>query len=456
MTTTTSPRRAAIYTRISLDETGEGLGVARQEEDARALVATRGWEVVAVYSDNSIGAYDRRKVRPGYDALTKAYESGQFDALVCWDLDRLTRQPRQLEDWIDAAESRGLALVTLNGEADLTTDGGRTFARIKLAVARGEMERKSARQKRAALQRAQLGRPPKGRRLLGYTPTGDTIPDEAATVRRIFALFDAGESLNGIRRTLDEEGVPTRYGKPWTVTSVRNILTNARYAGRSFYHGQIIDGVRGEWEPLVSDELFDLIQARLSDPARRTRRYGIDRKHLGSGLYRCDECGNRVTTWSAGAYRCLEACVHRSRLQVDAYVLEVISERLRLPDAAQILAPVEDAAAPLLAEITQLRQRQASVDADYDAGHIDGLRYRAASERVRAEIDEAQRKLGAQRSGSALGEMLGSPDPAEAFGNASLMAQRAVIEALCDVRLRRGVRGRRTFDPDSVVIDWRS
>ncbi|WP_267888213.1 recombinase family protein [Mycobacterium ostraviense] len=48
-----------------------------------------------------------------------------FDALVVWDLDRLTSQPRQLEDWIDAAEGRGLALITTNGEADLTTDGGR-------------------------------------------------------------------------------------------------------------------------------------------------------------------------------------------------------------------------------------------------------------------------------------------------------------------------------------------
>lgn len=48
------------------------------------------------------------------------YEAGKFTASICWDLDRLTRQPRELEDWIDAAKFRGLALVTANGEADLT------------------------------------------------------------------------------------------------------------------------------------------------------------------------------------------------------------------------------------------------------------------------------------------------------------------------------------------------
>lgn len=121
--------------------------MARQEQNARQLIESRGWELAGTWSDNSISASDASKKRPGYDALVHAYEAGQFDALVCYDLDRLTRQPRQLEDWIDAAEGRGLALVTLNGEADLTTDAGRLFARIKAAVARSEIERKSARQR---------------------------------------------------------------------------------------------------------------------------------------------------------------------------------------------------------------------------------------------------------------------------------------------------------------------
>ena len=62
-----------------------------------------------------------------------------LDAIVCYDLDRLTRQPRELEDWNDRAESRGLLLVTANGDADLSTDGGQLYARIQAAVARGEV-----------------------------------------------------------------------------------------------------------------------------------------------------------------------------------------------------------------------------------------------------------------------------------------------------------------------------
>ena len=92
------------------------------------------------YTDNSISS-TKGTPRPAYDQMMRDYATGRFDAIVCWDLDRLTRVPRELEDMIDACEEGKLALVTANGEADLTTDGGRLYARVKVAVARGEVER---------------------------------------------------------------------------------------------------------------------------------------------------------------------------------------------------------------------------------------------------------------------------------------------------------------------------
>ncbi len=130
------------------------------------------------------------------------YHAGRFSAIVCWDLDRLTRQPRQLEDWIDAAIDRDLQLVTANGDADLATTGGRMFARVKAAVARSEVEQKSARQSRAQVQRAQQGRPPKGIRPLGYATDGRVLKREAKAVQAIYEAFSGGASLRGIARAL--------------------------------------------------------------------------------------------------------------------------------------------------------------------------------------------------------------------------------------------------------------
>jgi site-specific DNA recombinase len=125
-----APLRAAIYLRISQDRELDGLAIERQREDCENVVAQHKWTVAPehVYTDQSISATDASVNRPAYDRLVRDFDAREWDALVCWDLDRLTRQPRQLEDWIDRAESRGLRIVTANGEADLGTDSGRLFA----------------------------------------------------------------------------------------------------------------------------------------------------------------------------------------------------------------------------------------------------------------------------------------------------------------------------------------
>lgn len=455
MSASSQRRGAAIYLRISLDQTGEGLAIERQRQECHRIVTERGWRVTKEYVDQSITASDARKRRPQYDALVRDFEAGLYDALVCYDLDRLTRQPRQLEDWIDAAEGRGLAIVTANGEADLTTDAGRLFARIKAAVARAEVERKSARQTAAARQRAALGRPPLGVRLTGYLPTGEVVEEEAVLVRRIFALFHGGESLRGITQTLAAEGASTRNGRPWNPSTIRGILSNPRYAGRAVYRGAET-GELGHWKPLVSEDVFRVVNARLADPRRKTVRHGTDRKHLGSGIYTCGVCDGPIRAWSGERYRCRDGCVNRSMVPVDSFVLAVIAERLRRPDMANLLAaPPEDATSAMEA-VTIAQHRLDAIAADYDGGLIDGTRFAVATAKAKAELKTVEDRLAQLAPNEALAAVLSAPDPAAAFLDASLMAQRAVIGTLTTVHLDRGTRYTRTFDPTTVRIGWRT
>ncbi|MHA6629396.1 recombinase family protein [Pseudonocardia sichuanensis] len=449
--------RAVIYLRQSLDAKGDGLAVERQRADCRRIAEQRGWTVAAEYVDNSISASDKRKARPGYDELVLAYERGEFEALVCWDLDRLTRQPRQLEDWIDAAEGRGLRLVTANGEADLTTDGGRMYARIKAAVARAEVERKGARQRAAAAQRADNGRPPLGPRLTGYTSTGALVPGEAAIVAELFRRFVAGDSLRSLAAWLTTSGVPPRRGGArWNPSSVVSILHNPRYAGRAVYNGRET-GKAGAWQPIVSDDVFAIAAARLADPRRRSQN-GTDRKHLGSSLYRCGPCGRPVVAWSGVRYRCPDGCVTRSRRQVDAFVLAVVRERLARPDLGDVLPRADTGQARALNdEIRAVRERLARIDQEYDAGLIDGRRYRSASDRARGELlaaESALARLAPGVSADAAG-VLSAADPVAAFDAAPLMLQRGTIDALITVRLHPSPVGSRTFRPETVNITWR-
>ena len=449
--------RCVLYLRVSLDATGEMLAIARQREDCMKIAADRGWQVVDEYVDNSIGAYSKTRVRPGYNRMVRDYAAGQFDALVCYDLDRLTRIPRQLEDWIDAAEDKGLLLVTANGEADLTTDGGRLFAGIKVQVARAESERKAARQRRAGRQRAEAGAMPLGVRLTGYTTGGEIVEDEAAVIRQVFTRFSEGDTLRGITAWLTAQEIPTRRGAPWNPASVRTTLVNPRYAGRAVYLGSV-NGAAGSWEPLVEDWLFDVVNGMLAEPGRRSM-IGTDRKHLGSGLYLCGICGHHVRAGGGGPsrlrYRCPEAGhVTRSAAPVDELITLAVHDALAEPGARALTEPESDQARDATADIRRLRGRLRQAELDYDSDLIDGTRYKAKRDKITAELDEAEAARAALTSGLAVASVMSAADPVAAYDAMPLGGKRTVINSLMTVRLARAPRGKH-FDPASVIVEWR-
>jgi DNA invertase Pin-like site-specific DNA recombinase len=61
------------------------------------------------------------------------------------------------------------------------------------------------------------------------------ISDEIEIVKLIYELYLSNKSntgFQGIANRLSDTGVPTRTGKPWTATQVKNILTNDVYIGK--------------------------------------------------------------------------------------------------------------------------------------------------------------------------------------------------------------------------------
>ena len=122
-------KQAVIYTRISDDRQGAGMGVARQEESCRELCDRNGWEVFDVFSDNDVSAYSGKR-RNGYEELLDVVRDGKVDAIVAWHLDRLHRSPRELEDFIDLIDQSGATVATVKaGPLDLSNPSGRMVAR---------------------------------------------------------------------------------------------------------------------------------------------------------------------------------------------------------------------------------------------------------------------------------------------------------------------------------------
>jgi site-specific DNA recombinase len=279
---------AAVYARISSDD-GQALGVSRQLEDCRKLAATLGWAVGDEYVDNDISAY-AGKHRPEYQRMLTDLAGGSRDAVIVYHVDRLTRRPIELEQFLDvltAAKVKHVRFVA-GGDLDIGNGDGLMVLRMLLAVAANESATKSRRVKRKMEQNAGAGLPHGGyRRPFGYADDKITVvPAEAEVIRTLAERLVAGESLRSLASWLDAQGVTTVGGGPCRTTTLRPLLSSARIAGLREHQGSVVRPA--VWEPIVTEQTRARILARLSEQSRTGRR--TPRRYLLSGMLRCGKC----------------------------------------------------------------------------------------------------------------------------------------------------------------------
>ncbi len=461
-------KRAAIYCRISRDRIGAGLGVERQETDCRRLAERLGLAVVTVLVDNDISAYSG-KARPGYRQLLDMISAGELDAVIAWHGDRLHRSVSELEGYITACEQRDVPTYTATaGELDLTTATGRMHARIAGAVARHEVEHSIERQRSAKLQRANEGKWGGGRRPFGYESDGVTVrPQEARVVAEATDVILLGGSLRAQAASLNAAGVLTSTGRAWTPTELRKVLIRPRNAGLREHRGAIIG--KATWPALVPEEKWRAIASLLTDPARRTTTSGA-RRWLLSGLATCEVCGSPLivstmatTQASVPSYVCRAAKhVVRNAAELEDYVSAVVIERLKLPDAINLLRPTIPGIdiAALTAEETNLQQR---LDALADNLDLDERMLARRSQKLRERLDDIAELKAMAGRGNVLSGIADSPDPGAAWERLDLDRRRAVIDVLIRIVVKRSRKGRPAgwkpgrsyFDPTSIDIEWK-
>jgi site-specific DNA recombinase len=282
--------RTALYLRVSLDKSGDGLGIERQREDCRRLAEQRGWTVTSEIVENNTSA--TYGPRPGFEKLLQLMEGRQIDAVIVWHVDRLLRKMTDLERVIELVEASNVRVATVSGEIDLGTDMGRMVGRIMASVARAEVERKSARHKRANLQKAQAGKPHGSKRAYGYEADLITIKeDEAAILREMARRVMNGHSYKEVSFWASAQGYRTTTGKIFYPLTVRNLLHKKRYAGIREYNGAEYPAI---WEPVFDAETWERLQLVIR---LRHDRNGYEqgppkaRKYLLTGLVYCGRCG---------------------------------------------------------------------------------------------------------------------------------------------------------------------
>ena len=450
-------RAAAIYVRMSSDPSGQGLGVARQRSACTAKAQALGWAVLKVYEDNDVSATTGR-LRPAYQQMLSDLEAGTLDAVVVWDLDRLHRQPIELEHFLALADRRGVALASVGGDVDLATDNGRLFARIKGAVARSEIERKSARQRAANDQRAEAGLPSAGRRAFGYSSDGATVVDaEAAEVRQAVATMLAGGSLRSTATAMTARGIVTTAGGPWRPTQLRRLFTNPRYAAQRVHRGDIVG--RGTWPAIVELDDWRALQGLLADPSRH--KAGRPERYLLSGVARCAACGGRIygAKEPRGRTYVCESRRHVARRAepVEGLVVGTVLARLAQPDARELFARPDsrDRAHVLREEEAGLRARLDGLAQAFAEGEIDREQLRAGSQRLKARQATVIDLLSTLSITPAVAGLVAGPSVQDTWNALDMDRQRAVIDTLLAVTLHSPGQGARRFDPNTVRLTWK-
>lgn len=466
-----STSSTAVYLRQSLDRDGNQLAVARQRKECLALCERRGWTEVVEYVDNDRSATNG-KPRPEYRRMLSDIGDGRIGAVVVWDLDRLHRQPRELEDFIDLADEHRLKLATVTGEVDLSTDNGRLFARIKGAVGKSETERKAARQRAAARQKAEHGRPA-WKRAFGYLDGANGPEPDPATaplVKQMYAAVLAGSSLKDIARTLNTAGAYGLKGTPWSQASVSLFLRKARNAGLREYTDSTTKQTaivgKGTWTALVDESTWRAAQSVLNAPGRAPGRKTV-RKHLLTGALHCGRPGCNgylAAQWSNEQarrvrYGCrvCQGVVIRAD-DVEPLLYRVVGGRLAQPDAVDLLrAEIHDEAEAeaLRIEANTLLARLDEIADERADGLLTGAQARRATERVQEKLAKIEaRQQDSERLRVFDGLPLGRPEVVAAVKELSADRFRAVLSVLCTVTILPVGRGR-TTDPDRVRIDWR-
>jgi hypothetical protein len=86
---------------------------------------------------------------------------------------------------------------------------------------------------------------------------------------------------------------------------------------------------------------------------------------------------------------------------------------------------------------------------------IEGADLKATRDDARAAIRAAEDALANITTRTPATAVLLAEDPCEAYVGADLMTKRTVVDMLLTIRLLPGHRYSRTFDPETVKIEWK-
>lgn len=305
-------KKAALYVRVStnyqIDK--DSLPMQRQELVAYAKLMF-GIDDYVIFED--AGYSGKNTDRPEFQNMIRRIRSGEFTHLLCWKIDRISRNLLDFASMYQELKDLGVTFVSKNEQFDTSTAIGEAMLKIILVFAELERNMTSERVTATMLSRAQNGLWNGGRVPFGYdydkeSKSFSINPEESTLVKRMFDLYTEHRSIVMVSRTLNEDGYASRAGNDWSPVSVFIILTNPFYTGMYRYNhykdpGLKVEKDQSEWievpnhhPRIISDEQFQNVNRIMQGNSRSKRLPGqqhtTKNTHIFGGLLYCGTCGS--------------------------------------------------------------------------------------------------------------------------------------------------------------------
>ncbi|CAG0989419.1 hypothetical protein PHYC_02204 [Phycisphaerales bacterium] len=414
--------RVVAMFRVSTEkQANEGASLDAQERTYRELAAKSGWETVAEFRgcESATQASSDRRV---LQQVLVCIRETEPDAIYVHEQSRLTRGD-ELEVLLLMRELRERRTKVIIGGVvrDLASIDERFMVGIQGVVDRAESERIKERLMRGKRERARQGKKTGGPAPFGYRnpragePGRGTlviVPEEAATVRRVFEMAATGTSTRKVADALNALGLPAPRGGQWGKTSVRRVLECPAYVGtaasgvwvaqkgtRNFRLDMAnpkASVVENAHPPVIDRETWDAVRKRPRIPRSKAPRLLTGLLHV-NGL-RAEGNGNKGRLYYSGP-----------RGAVGAPWLDMDTADGFVWDAFATLATGEEFVERLMREADNPTEREkAAQEIEYLDGQIERQRRRLdnlLTMRADGEITKEVYLAKSAEAGAALGNL---------------------------------------------------
>lgn len=469
---------AAVYLRKSRMEEGMETAevLSRHQKALTDYAAARHIHIAETYPEVVSG--ESLYARPQMLRLLQDVEEGRYEAVLCMDLDRLSRGKMRDQGMIlDAFKSTGTLIVTPDKVYDLSDEIDEEYAELKTFISRREYKIITKRLRRGLQQSIQDGcyvaNAPYGYHnvYVDRRPTLEIYEPEAKFVRLMFQLYAQGNGCVTIARQISALGARPHRSAEFNRSSVAKILNNPTYIGKIVWNQKkhIRKGEKGnekhitiyqpkdQWtivdgrhQAIIDTETWEKVQSILEQRYQPPRYDGTVKSPL-AGLIKCANCGRnmqrmvmkkqpyllctRAGCCCSAQFPLVEARMI-SALEIHLQRLELLSNETDGPDLSVHLIAVEAAQKELAAA-----QRQKSRLYELlEMGEYDLPTFRERMDAVRDKISRLEAKQRDTAAALAQAQSVNADQAAQklrsvldAYASADIPGKNALLKSIVDV-----------------------